>query len=94
VSVKTTGHDKSRCTVILTANGSGKKLKPYVVFFGGTRKVKELNDKKLLSGCVATSSVNGWMNDELTADYLRRIIGKLAFKKRILVWDALQVSLE
>ena len=28
------------------------------------------------------------MNDNLTADYLRSIIGQLSFSKRLLVWDA------
>ena len=31
ISAKTTGHEKAWCTVILIANGSGKKMKPYVV---------------------------------------------------------------
>jgi len=93
IAMKTTGHEKSRLTVILTANGEGVKLKPYVVFFGGSRKVKELHETKQLSGTIATSSVNGWMNDELTIDYLQRILGKLAFKKRILVWDAYRCHL-
>lgn len=33
VPLKSTGHEKLRFTVILTANGAGAKLKPYVVFF-------------------------------------------------------------
>ena len=41
VSVRTTGHEKSQCTVILTANGSGRKLKPHVVFFGGRKSQGE-----------------------------------------------------
>ncbi len=93
VSVKTTGHEKSKFTVILTANGAGAKLKPYVVFYGGTRKVKELTESKRLSGTVATSSVNGWMNDDLTKDYLQRILGKLSVRKRILIWDAYRCHL-
>ena len=64
-----------------------------VVIFGGSRKVKELNEQKRLSGCIATTSVNGWMNDDLTADYLRRVISRLAFKKRILVWNAYRCHL-
>lgn len=37
---------------------------------------------------VVTFSSNGWMNDTLTADYLRKIIGQLSFSKRLIVWDA------
>jgi len=80
ISVKTTGHEKSCCTVILTANGSGKKLKPYVVFFRGSRKLKQMNENGRVSGVIATTSVNGWINDDLTVGYLQRIIGRLAFR--------------
>ena len=42
-------------------------------------------------GVILTSSANGWMNDELTADWLRlrTVIGKLSFRKQILVSDAI-----
>lgn len=93
IPVKSTGHEKARFTVTLTAAGDGTKLKPYVVFKGGVRKVKELQQKKGLSGNVVTTSVNGWMNEELTKDYLQRVIGKLSFKRRILVWDAYRCHL-
>ena len=93
ISVKSTSHEKSRFTVILTASGSGTKYKPYVVFMGGSKKVKEINDTRRANGLIVTSSANGWMNDELTKDYLQRVIGKLAFKKRLLVWDAYRCHL-
>jgi len=47
----------------------------------------DFDDRNISSNIVSTS-VNGWMNEELTKDYLRRVIGKLSFKQRILVWDA------
>ena len=28
------------------------------------------------------------MNDELTAQYLREIVGKFSFSKRLLIWDS------
>ena len=34
LSIRTTGHDKGRFTVVLAAMADGKKLKPYVVFKG------------------------------------------------------------
>ena len=37
---------------------------------------------------VVRFSSNGWMNDSLTIDYLRSIIGQFSFNKRLLVWDA------
>ena len=61
-------------------------MKPYVVFKGkGTRLIKQLQS---IPDIVVTFSSNGWMNDMLTADYLRKIIGQLSFSKRLLVWDA------
>ena len=86
VPLKTTGHEKNHFTVILTARADGKKCKPFVVFKGkGTRLIKELQQ---ISGVVVRFSANGWMNNSLTADYLRSIIGSLSFGKRLLVWDA------
>lgn len=93
IPLKSTGHEKLRFTVVLTANAAGMKLKPYVVFSGGCRKVKELTDKRQLSGNIVSTSKNGWMNDNLTKDYLRRVLSKLYFKRRILVWDAYRCHL-
>jgi hypothetical protein len=86
VPLKTTGHEKDHFTVILSARVDGKKLKPFVVFKGkGVRLIKELEK---IPGVVVKFSVNGWMNDGLTVDYLHSIIGCLSFQKRLLVWDA------
>ena len=86
IPIKTTGHEKSHYTVILTAKADGTKLKPYIVFKGkGTRLMASL---KTIPGVVVRFSKNGWMNDSLTIDYLDSIIGRLSFGKRLLVWDA------
>ncbi len=87
VSVKTTGHEKNHFTVLLTAKADGTKLKPFVVFKGkGTRLLKGLST---ISGLVVRFSDNGWMNDPLTIEYLRTIIGSFTFgNKRLMVWDA------
>uniref|UniRef100_A0A1X7TK98 DDE-1 domain-containing protein n=1 Tax=Amphimedon queenslandica TaxID=400682 RepID=A0A1X7TK98_AMPQE len=86
VSLKTTGHEKDHFSVILTARADGTKLKPFVVFKGkGTRLIKELEK---IPGIVVRFSSNGWMNDSLTIEYLRSIIGSLSFSKCLLVWDA------
>ena len=86
VPIKTTGHEKDHFTVILTARADGVKLMPYVVFKGkGTRLIKALQN---IGGIVVRFSSNGWMNDSLTTDYLRTIIGQLSFNKRLLIWDA------
>ena len=86
VPLKTSGHEKDHFTVILTAKASGTKLKPYVVFKGkGTRLIKTL---QVIPGIVVRFSSNGWMNDNLTIDYLHSILGTFSFTKRLLVWDA------
>ena len=86
VPVKSTGHEKNHFTVVLTAQADGTKSKPFVVFKGKvTRLIKDLQKIK---GIVVQFSSNGWMNDALTIDYLRSIIGQVSFNKRLLVWDA------
>lgn len=86
VSLKTSGHEKDHFTVILTARADGVKSKPYLVFKGkGTRLMKTLQK---IDGVIVRFSMNGWMNDTLTADYLRTVIGQLSFRRRLLVWDA------
>ena len=58
VCVRTTGHDKMRFTVVLSAMADGRKLKPYVIF-KGVRQVAEL---VATEGVVVAFSRNGWMN--------------------------------
>lgn len=77
VPLKSTGHDKDHFTVILTARADGTKLKPFIVFKGkGTRLIKEL-DK--IPGVIVQFSSNGWMNDPLTIEYLRKVLGHFSF---------------
>lgn len=84
ITVRTTGHDKGRFTVVISAMADGRKLKPYVVF-KGVRPVAELAK---IPGVVVAYSKNGWMNEELTKDWLTRAWGSLSFSQRLLVWDA------
>ncbi len=87
VAMKTTGHEKNHYTVVLTAKGDGTKLKPLVVFKGkGTCLLKALT---ILPGIVVRFSDNGWMNDGLTIEYLRTVVGSFSFGgDRLIVWDA------
>ncbi|KAL7382466.1 hypothetical protein ABVT39_022965 [Epinephelus coioides] len=85
VPLKTTGHEKSHLTVVLAAKADGTKLKPFVVFKGGVREVKAMQS---IGGVVIASSKNGWMNDDLTADWLQKVVGKFNFGSRLLVWDS------
>ena len=89
VPIKTTGHEKVRFTVILTARADGTKCKPYVLI-PRRRPILELEN---LRGLVFNYSGQSWMNDELTADYLHKVIGRFAFGKRLLVWDSFRCHL-
>ena len=83
VPLRTTGHEKGRFTVVLSAIADGRKLKPYVVL-KGVRAIPEMNT----TGVVVALSKNGWMNEELTKDWVKRVWGSLNFGRRLLVWDA------
>ncbi len=86
VALKTSGHEKDHFSVVLSARADGTKLKPFIVFKGkGTRLIKALQQ---IPGVVVRFSANGWLNDTLTIEYLRTIIGSFSFSKRLLVWDA------
>ena len=80
VLVCTTGHDN----VVLSAMAGGRKLKPFVVF-KGIRPIAEL---ERVSGVIVAYSKNGWMNESLTIDWVKRGWGSLNFGRRLLVWDA------
>ena len=54
VPVQTTGHEKSRFTVVLSAMADGRKLKPYIIF-KGVRPIPEL---KQVQGVVVALSKN------------------------------------
>ena len=85
VTLKTTAHEKSHLTVVLLAKVDGTKLKPFVVFKGGVREVKAMQSS---GGVVVASSKNGWINDNVTADWLHKVVGKFNFGPRLLVWDS------
>ncbi len=84
ISIRTTGHDKGRFTVVLAAMADGRKLKPFVVF-KGVRSIPELTRVR---GIVVVLSRNGWMNEALTIQWVDSVWGNFSFNSRLLVWDA------
>lgn len=84
VTILTTGHEKQRLTVMLSARADGRKLAPYIIL-KRIRRMPEL-ERQFPMLKIAYSS-NGWMNEECTLDYLTRVIGAFCFKQRMLVWD-------
>lgn len=86
VTVKTSGHEKSRVSVCLTAKADGTKLKPMIVFKGAKREVDSLN--KEFKNCIIASSANAWMNTELTNVWVNQVLGSFSFRRRHLIWDS------
>ena len=84
VPIKSTGHEKQRMTVCLAIKADGSKMIPFVVIPG--KKVK--SKIAAIKGAVVKCSANGWMNDELTEDWVSHVWGSLGFNKRFLVWDS------
>jgi hypothetical protein len=71
---------------MLTARSDGKKMRPLVLLprvRPDKNIVKQFGSKLFLvwSGKI-------WMDDALTAEFLKRVMGKPMFEKRLLVWDA------
>lgn len=69
ITLKTTGHEKPRVSVCLAAKVDGTKLKHMVIFKGAKRESAALNEEFKRRAVVVTS-VNGWMNTELTRTWI------------------------
>ena len=87
IRLKTTGHEKSKVSVCLAAKADGTKLKPFIVFPGAKRETKQLNEE-FKNKCFVASSVNGWMNEDLTRDWVQGVLGKFSFFRQMLAWDS------
>ena len=86
VSVRTTGHEKSRVTVMLCARGNGAKCKPFILI-QRKRPIPEVLEKFGRCASLQFCGTNG-MNQALTKVVLDTIIGRTVFPvERLLVWD-------
>ena len=79
IPFKSTGHEKMKVTVVLSAKVNGTKLPPFIVFKG------KWYNKKLdkIPGIVCAFSENGWMNENLTHTY-----GLIKFMEHCVFLDA------
>ena len=59
-------------------------MKPYVVIPAAKVK-KELAS---IPGVVVAATRNGWMNENLTSDWVEKVWTNFSFAKRMLVWDS------
>lgn len=87
VLLKTTGHEKTRFTVVLGCMADGTKLKPLIIF-----KRKTLpKGVKFVPGVLVQAHPKGWMDEERTIDWLKRVWnnrpGALMRKRSLMVWD-------
>lgn len=86
VTIKTTGHEKTHYTVVLTCCADGSKLTPMLIF-----KRKTLPKDKIPPGIVIHVQDKGWMDEMGMKLWLRRIWanrkGGLSKSRALLVWD-------
>ena len=78
--LKATEYEKCMVSVYLAVKADGTKLKPFAVFRAAKRESKSL-DEEFESRCVVKSFVNAWMNEELTAIWIKRVIGAFSFNR-------------
>ncbi len=58
VSIRTTGHERTNFTVVLTCMADGTKLPPIVIF-----KLKNIPRGNFPSGVIVRANPTGWMNE-------------------------------
>jgi hypothetical protein len=87
VLFKTTGHEKLRITVMLSALAEGRKLTPFVIL-----RRKNLPKEKLPAGIIFKCNEKEWMTEELMVEWLKEVWhrrpGALPKKRGMLVLDA------
>lgn len=81
VSMKTTGNEKTRITVMLAAMADGTKLNP-LVLFKGVRPPKEIPN-----GIQVKMMPKSWANVEVMQYWLRNV-WRRQNQRRLLVWDS------
>ena len=93
VVLKSTGHEKARVSVCLTARADGTKLKPFIVFKGAKREVATLN-QEFRGKCILASSEDEWMNTPLILEWVQKVLGSFSFNERLLAWDSYECHME
>ena len=91
--MKSTGHEKCRVSVCLTAKADGLKLKPFIVFKNEKRVTKTLNDE-FKTRCVRVASSNRWMNKDLTIEYTKKVLETFIFDRRFLARDSYEYHMD
>jgi len=93
IMIKTTGHERTHFTVVLSCMADGTKLKPVVIFKRMTLP-KTFRPPK---GVLVKAHPKGWMDEEGTKDWLKTVWqtrpGALLNKRSMLVWDMFRAHL-
>ena len=93
VVLKSTGYEKTRVSVCLTARADETKLKPFIVFKEAKLEVAILN-QEFRGKCILASSENKWMNTSLTLEWVQKVLGSFSFNQRLLAWDSYECHME
>ena len=92
VVVKSTGHERSRYTVVLACMADGSKLPPMLIF-----KRKTMPKVKFPKGVLVHVNEKGWMDEDACKLWVRKIWqnrpGGLHRRKSLLVWDRFSAHL-
>lgn len=86
ILVKSTGHEKTKFTVVLSCLADGTKLKPMVIF-----KRKTMPKMTFPSDVLVHVHENGWMDESGVHLWIEKVwnvhLDFVRNKKRLLVWD-------
>lgn len=92
VTVATTGHEKSRFTVVLSCLADGTKLKPMIIF-----KRKTQPKDKFPPGVVVHHHPKGWMDADGIKLWIQKVWrfrpGGMVGTRSLLVWDSFRAHL-
>ena len=93
VPLKTTGHEKTHFTCILSCTASGEKLPPMVIF-----KRITMPKEKLPKGIVVRVNKKGWMDEKMMETWLTECYGKrpggfFRRNKALLVMDSIRAHI-
>ena len=92
VPMRTSGHEKTRFTVVLACLADGTKLMPMVIF-----RRKTLPKGEFPAGLVVKCQPKGWMDESLMKEWIKQVwlrrVGGLRKTRALMVWDSFSAHL-
>ena len=79
----------------MAVKANGDKLKPYIVFPGHKREVQNLEkDSAIKNRCYVESTISGWLNENMTIDWVDNVLKIFIFgQRRLFAWDSFRAHL-